>query len=29
MLILNLVSGYAQMPNKQNYPQEVGGIMKL
>jgi len=29
MLIFNLVSQYAQIPDKQNYLQEVGGIMKL
>ena len=27
--ILNLVSRYAQIPDKQNYLQEVGGIKKL
>ena len=27
--ILNLVSRYAQIPDKQNYLEEVGGIMKL
>ena len=29
MLIFNLVSQYAQIADKQNYLQEVGGIMKL
>ena len=29
MLIFNLVSQYAQIADKQNYHQEVGGIMKL
>jgi len=29
MLIFNLLSQYAQIPDKQNYLQEVGGIMKL
>ena len=29
ILIFNLVSRYVQIPGKQNYPQEVGGTMKL
>ena len=29
MFIFNLVSQYAQIADKQNYLQEVGGIMKL
>ena len=29
ILILNLLSQYAQIADKQNYLQEVGGIMKL